>query len=173
MSNAFNSYITSSGPNLRDYQHAARMFTDDNLRLAPKLNFQFHVNFSINVAALKNIGLAFRHANEINMLVKTVDLPNYTIQTETLNQYNRKKNVQYQHKFNTINIKFHDDNMGLINQLWQNYYSYYYADSTSAKNSGAYNRNATRSSSFINHAYGLDNGSSIPFFNYITISIIS
>ena len=128
-----------------------------------------HVAFSINPAALKTIALAQRHRNEINMLVKSVDLPNYTIQTETLNQYNRKKNTQYQHKFANINIKFHDDNMGLINQLWQNYYSYYYADSTSAGNAGAYNRNATRSSSFINNAYGLDNGSSIPFFNYITI----
>jgi hypothetical protein len=59
--------------------------------------------------------------------------------------------------------------MSLINQLWQNYYSYYYADSLSAKASGSYNRNATRNSNFIKTAYGLDNGSTAPFFNYITI----
>jgi len=153
----------------RDQQHAARLFVDDNFRLAPKHKFLFHVAFSINQAALKSIELVQRHRNEINMLVKSVDLPSFEISTETLNQYNRKKNIQYTHKLQPASIKFHDDNMGLINQLWQNYYSYYYADSTSAKDPAAYNRNATRSSDFIPTPYGLDNRSTIPFFNYITI----
>jgi hypothetical protein len=73
------------------------------------------------------------------------------------------------HKYNPINIKFHDDNMGLINQLWQNYYSYYFADPSVAGANGAFNRTATRSSSFINNPYGLDNGSILPFFNSITV----
>ena len=154
---------------LRDYQHAARLFVDDDFRLAPKHKFLFHVAFSINQAALKNIDLVQRHRNEINMLVKSVDLPSFEISTETMNQYNRKKNVQYQQKYQPITIKFHDDNMGVINQLWQNYYSYYYADPSSALSPGAYNRNATRSSDFITANYGLDNRSSEPFFNYITI----
>jgi hypothetical protein len=38
-----------------------------------------------------------------------------------------------------------------------------------AGTSGAYNRTATRSSSFINNPYGLDNGSTLPFFNSITV----
>ena len=59
--------------------------------------------------------------------------------------------------------------MSLINQLWQNYYTYYYADANSASVGDAYNRNATRSSDFINNRYGLDNKSSTPFFNSITI----
>ena len=155
--------------NLRDPQHAARLFVDDSFRLAPKQKYLFHVAFSINPAALKSIDVVQRHRNEINMLVKSVELPKFTIQTEMLNQYNRKKVVQFQHKPDPLNIKFHDDNMGLINQVWQNYYSYYYADSTSAQNPGAYNRNATRSSDFITTPYGLDNRSAIPFFNYITI----
>lgn len=155
--------------NLRDAQHASRLFRDDNFRLAPKHKFLFHVAFSINEAALKTIDLKEKHKNEINMLVKTVDLPKFTISTEMANQYNRKKVIQYQHKPDNINIKFHDDNMGLINQLWQNYYGYYYADSNSAKTAGAYNRTATRSSDFITTPYGLDNRSTIPFFNYITI----
>ena len=165
-----NSYLKPDpNTNLRDYQHAARLFVDDNFRLAPKHKFLFHVAFNINPAALKNIDLVQRHRNEINMLVKTVDLPQFDVQVETLNQYNRKKNVQYQHKMQPITIKFHDDNMGLINQVWQNYYSYYYADSTSAKDPGAYNRTATRSSDFITTPYGLDNRSTINFFNYITV----
>ena len=154
---------------LRDFQHASRMFVSDQFRLAPKFDFQFHVAFNINPAALKTIDLSQRHRNEINMLVKKIGLPKFTMATEQVNQYNRKKQVQTQHKFEDINITFHDDNMSLINQLWQNYYSYYYADSTSAKSPGAYNRNATRNSDFIKTAYGLDNGSTAPFFNYITI----
>ena len=154
---------------LRDYQHAARLFTDDQFRLAPKHNFLFHVAFGINSAAVRNTELTQRYGQEVNMLVKSIDLPHYQVSTEVLNQYNRKKVVQYQHKPQEISVKFHDDNMGLINQLWQNYYGYYYADSISAKTNGAYNRNATRSSDFILSQYGLDNGSTAPFFNYIKI----
>lgn len=159
----------NSDVTLRGYNHAGRLFVDDQFRLAPKHKFLYHVSFGINQAALKNIDLVQRHRNEINMLVKSVDLPNFSIAVDTLNQYNRKKNIQTTHKFTPVNIKFHDDNMGLINQLWQNYYSYYFADPTAANSNGAYNRTATRHSNYINNNYGLDNGSSIPFFDYITI----
>jgi hypothetical protein len=158
-----------SNVTLKDYAHAARVFTDDQFRLAPKSKFLFHVAFSINPSALKNIDLVQRHRNEINVLVKSCDLPQYKVTVDTLNQYNRKKNIQSTHKYDPLNITFHDDNMGLINQLWQNYYSYYYADSTSALDPSAYKRNATRNSNFITNAYGLDNGSTAPFFNSITI----
>jgi hypothetical protein len=154
---------------LRDWRHAADLFNADQFRLAPKFGFQFHVAFGINTGALQNVNLVQRYGQEINMLVKGIDLPSYTVSTETLNQYNRKKNIQYYHKPGEISIKFHDDNMGLINALWQNYYSYYYADPKSAKVNGAYDRNATKSSSYIPTAYGLDNGSTAPFFNYIKI----
>jgi hypothetical protein len=155
--------------NLKDYQHAARLFVDDQFRLLPKTKFLYHVSFSINEAALRNIDIVQRHRNEINMLVKSVDLPSVTITTETLNQYNRKKNVVTGHKWAAANIKFHDDNMGLINQLWQNYYSYYFADSISAQSAGTYNRTATRGFDYITTPYGFDNGSILPFFNSITI----
>jgi hypothetical protein len=161
----------SSDPfvNLRDQQHAARLFSDDQFRLAPKSKFAFHVAFNINPGALRTIDLVQKYGQEINMLVKSIDLPSFTVSTEMLNQYNRKKVVQYQHKPGDISIKFHDDNMGLINALWQNYYSYYYADPSAAGVSNAYNRNAMRSSDFIISPYGFDNGSTTPFFNYITI----
>lgn len=154
---------------LRDQQHAARLFVDDQFRLAPKFNFLFHVAFGINSSALMNLNLVQRHNNEINMLVKKCDLPNFTIKTETLNQYNRKKNTQVTHTYNPIGITFHDDNMGLINQLWQNYYNYYYADPSSAKDPGSYARNATKNFSYVKNTYGFDNGSQLPFFKYIKI----
>lgn len=154
---------------MRDYQHAAKLFNVDQFRLAPKSKFLFHVAFGINTAAVQNIDLVQRYGAEINMLVKSIDLPSYQVSTELLNQYNRKKAVQYQHKPQEIGVKFHDDNMGLINQVWQSYYSYYYADSRAAGLAGTYDRNATRKYDFITTQYGLDNGSTSPFFNYIKI----
>jgi len=155
--------------NLRDWQHAAKLFADNQFRLAPKLDFQFHVAFSVNKAALRNPELVQRYSNEINMLVKNVTLPKFSVSVDSVNQYNRKKNAQFHINPEDVTIAFHDDNMGLINQLWQNYYTYYYADPTSASTAGAYNRNATRSSDYITTPYGLDNKSTNPFFNYITI----
>ncbi len=160
-----------SDPNvtLRDQQHASKMFAVDQFRLAPKQKFLFHVSFSINEAALQLIDISQRHKNEINMLVKSTDLPKYSISTEMLNQYNRKKVVQFTHKPDPINMKFHDDNMSLISQMWWNYYTYYYADSMSADVAGAYDRNSMRNFKFTPAMYGLDNSSTTPFFNYIKI----
>lgn len=157
-------------PILRDQQHADHLFNVDQFRLAPKHNFLFHVAFGINKAALGNATLVQRHGDEINMLVKSIDLPSYKIETQTLNQYNRKKNVQYAYKPQEIGITFHDDNLGVINQLWQAYYKYYYADPTTAYTPGAYERNATKAyTSAMPGNYGFDNGSTRPFFNYIKI----
>jgi hypothetical protein len=165
-----NDYLkNTSNTLLRDQQHAREMFNREQFRLAPKHKFLFHVAFGINPQTLKNPAILNAHGKEINMLVKGVDLPSFTIQTEMLNQYNRKKVVQAQHKPGDISIKFHDDNMGLINQLWQNYYGYYYADSSTATIPGAYSRNATKASSYIPATYGFDAGSTVPFFSYIKI----
>jgi len=105
------------------------------------------------------------------MLVKSIDLPNFQIATEVLNQYNRKKVVQHRVNYQELGVKFHDDNMGLTNQLWQEYFNYYYADSNTATIPGAYSRNATKAYSSIPSTYGFD-ASSItgePFFSYIKI----
>jgi len=175
MANPFNAYRNNNlNPNSlqKDYAHAARLFADDNFRLAPKLDFLFHVSFNINAAALKDQDLKQRHSKEINMLVKNVTLPKFKVSTDMVNQYNRKHVVQYQHKVEECTIKFHDDNMGLISKMWQNYYSYYYADSASAANQGsAYARNAYKRAP--SNVYGLDNQSTGQFFNSITIYQLS
>jgi hypothetical protein len=161
--------LTHAKGYMGDFAHAARTFVDDDFRLAPKLKFQYHVVFSINPQALKSINFKYQHQNEINMLVKSADLPKFSVSTETLNQYNRKKVVQNSITYSPVNIKFHEDNFGVVRQLWQNYYSYYYADHDASKTYGNYNRTAMLGSGFIRTPYGLDNGSSIPFFNNITI----
>ncbi len=156
-------------PWVRDYQHARRLITDGDLRLAPKNKFLYHVVFNVNSTALRGINFKYKHQNEINMLVKAAELPKFTLQTETLNQYNRKKIVNVKIDYQPVSIRFHDDNFGVVGQLWYNYYHYYYGDTSAADVPGAYNRTAMKSQSFIKGKYGLDNGSSIPFFTSIDI----
>lgn len=155
--------------NVADFRHAARTFVDDDFRLAPKSKFNFHVVFNINTQALKSLNFDYRHRNEISVLVKKCELPKFTIATETLNQYNRKKVVQTKIDYTPINITFHDDRLGVTRQLWENYFAYYYADPTVAKLGQSYNRTAMANGLYTRSPYGFDNNSSIPFFNKITI----
>lgn len=155
--------------NVADFRHAARLFQDNEFRLAPKSKFNFHVVFDINTQALKSLNFTYRHRNEINMLVKKCDLPKFTIDNETLNQYNRKKVVQLKVNYTPVNITFHDDRLGVTRQLWENYFAYYYADPTTAKSQSAYYRTAMANGSLSRRPYGFDNNSTIPFFNKITI----
>lgn len=159
----------SAKGNLGDFQHASRLFVDNDLRLAPKSKFNFHVVFSINPQTISDPQFLAKYRNEINMLVKKIELPKFSIQTETLNQYNRKKVVQVKSDFKPISLSFHDDNEGVTRQLWENYYRYYYADYQSAKTESNYNRSAMRNFDFVKTTYGFDNGSSTPFFSKIAI----
>jgi len=161
--------LTSPKGTMADYFHATRLFVDDDMRLAPKLKFQFHVYFSIDPRALKSVNFKERHLNEINMLVKTAELPKFNIQTETLNQYNRKKVVQVKLDYQPINIVFHEDNFGVVRQLWENYFAYYYADNDASKLETNYHRTSMLGPGLIRSAYGLDNNVSVPFFKQITI----
>lgn len=155
--------------NLGDFRHAARLFVDDSFRLLPKSKFLFHVYFQINTNALKSLNFRYQHQNEIGMLVKSAELPKFSITNDTVNQYNRKKIVQTKVDYQPISIKFHDDNLGVTRQLWENYFAYYYADPTTSKTFGNYLRNATLNRNYIRAPYGLDNNSAIPFFDNITI----
>jgi hypothetical protein len=156
-------------PQLRDFQHAARLFVDGDMRLAPKAKFLYHVKFNINSSALVDQSFKDKYQTEVNMLVKAAELPKFNVQIDTLNQYNRKKNTQVKIEYQPIQIRFHDDNEGVTRKLWENYFKYYYADSNSADQAAAYKRTAMKSYSYITSKYGLDNKSSDPFFTDITI----
>ena len=163
----FLSGLTNPGGQMRDFQHAARTFSDDTFRLAPKHKHLFHVCFKINTAAYKIPSLGLQNPNEINLLVKNITLPSFTIQTDAVNQYNRIKHIQTKQSFQPVTVKFHDDNNSTINRLWQNYYSYYYATPNVANVTGSYNRNAIEKT--MPYRYGLDNNSSFPFFDSIIV----
>lgn len=115
--------------NLRDYTHASKTFTTNAYELKPRFKFLFHVSFTLNTDIPKlNTLIGVDKINSLGYLVKTVDLPKYTVQTETMNQYNRKRVVQTKINYDPVNIVFHDDGGDNSRNLWYNYYSYYYKD---------------------------------------------
>jgi len=124
---------------LRDYTHASKTFRTNAYQYAPKFKYLFHVYFDINpVAYAENVASG---AN-FGLDVKTVQLPKFSFETSTLNQYNRKRIIQTKIKYDPISITFHDDNGtasgtptagGIIRSLWKAYYNYYYADGNNAQ----------------------------------------
>jgi hypothetical protein len=167
---------------MADYSHAARLFTDDNFRLAPKQKFLYHVTLNLNDNVVNKVlpGWVGRHTNEVNMLVKSVTMPSYDITTETKNKYNRKKNVQTRIDYSPVNIVFHDDNNSITTQLWTAYYNYMFRDGTYGSRDGAgapnqsarpYDRfNTYKGSTQNGDRFGLDNNQYEPFFTSIQIS---
>jgi hypothetical protein len=110
---------------VRDYTHAAKTFRSNAYQYAPKLKFLFHVYFEINPAVYAK-GIA--QGSNFGLAVKTIDLPKYSIDTAIMNQYNRKRLVQTKIKYQPITVVFHDDNGNIVNDMWYNYYTYYFQD---------------------------------------------
>lgn len=119
-----------TGQGLRDYTHASRTFTTNAFELKPRYKFLFHVSFTINTAEIPFLRGVFGSSDvsELSLLVKTVDLPKYNVQTATMNQYNRKRLVQTKIDYQPVNITFHDDGGDNARRLWYYYFSYYYND---------------------------------------------
>lgn len=146
-------FNNTGGKGLGDYQHAARVFVDGDFALAPRLKFQYHVQFSG-----KGCG------PDLNVLVKSIDLPKFQITNETVNQYNRKRVIQSTMTYQPITIKMHDDNSNTVRKLWESYYKYYFSDTKAAKN-GLYRKSQWAPMSF----YGLENEPVKPFLDFIKV----
>ena len=186
MANKFNGFFDSLAAgalspkgNLGDFQHAARLYTDNNHALAPKTKFLYHVFFDINSTAASIIpSIDAKKINEIGMLVKSADLPKFSANVETKKMYHRVKNVQTSIEYDPVTISFHDDNSSLTTAIMQAYYRYYFADGNQKRNNGrAYSRtpDSTYEGPERNKSkFGLDNNNpGLPFFNSIQISQLS
>jgi hypothetical protein len=117
---------------LKDYSHAAKTFRTNGYELSPRYKFLFHVFFTINTGQIPALQNAFGDGEvaTVGLMVKTVQLPTYSLAVETMNSYNRKKLVQSKINYNPVQIVFNDDQSDLIRNMWYNYYRYYYKDST-------------------------------------------
>ena len=127
MPNIFDGFLSQikRGDNLKDYQHAARIFVDNNFERSPKYTWLFHVFFEINP---EFTSLSTDSQIVAGMLVKSADLPRFKVDAKTYNNYNRPSVIQTKVRYEDLNITFHDDSADLIRKLWFDYYNFYYRD---------------------------------------------
>jgi hypothetical protein len=121
-------FFTPNG--LKDYAHASKTFRTNGYELSPRTKFLFHVFFNINTGQIPALQSVFGNGDvvSVGLMVKTAQLPTYTVNIDTMNQYNRKRLVQSKIQYNPVQIVFNDDQGDLIRNMWYNYFSYYYKD---------------------------------------------
>jgi len=170
ITNSYTSGDAGSGNNgpihLRDARHAHQFFTNHNFTFAPKTKFLYHVWFEPRPEIDGNIR---KFQKEMSVLVKSVDLPQFKISTETKQQYNRKKHIQTRIDYQEVNIRLHDDNLGAIRAILEEYYRHYYKDGSTSD--PAYDPRDKYNE--IVPKYGLDTGVKNAFFDYIKIYQLS
>ena len=182
----FSNALGNPNGNLGDFAHASALYIRNNLRLAPKVKFLYHVVFDVNRTALLELGIYDQlQKNEFNLLVESASMPSYTFDTSTLNMYNRKKVVQTKVNYDPVEFVFHDDNAGLTTLLWESYFRWYYQDPNYANTTSNGQPNTSvplpYNNSPVDHYkgefantynHGLDRRkfNNVPFFNSITIN---
>jgi len=175
MSNAsFNNFLSNKGygPIMKDYQHASKLYVDGltTYSRAPKFGFIYFVQLNLGIKAdnIVDERWGVQQVNEVGLLAKKVELPKFNIETETLNQYNRKTVIQKKLSYNSISIDFHDDNSDITHKLWVNYYKHYFSDSR--QDSRAFNDTKYGE---LDYQYGMyDNGNKEPFLKSIDIFVL-
>jgi len=156
----------------KSYAHASNFYTlGKDLSKLPKLGFIYFVSFNLNPVISARLDPNIRQ--DLGFLAKKVDLPKFKVTTQTINQYNRKTNVQTKLNFENINIEFHDDNSEISSSLWRLYYDYYYAEGKqpSGEFSLAYDGN-DKYGELPEYGYGFESGYQEPFFRSIDIYVL-
>ena len=120
-------------PGMKDYQHASRLYVDNNFKLMPKQKFLFHVVFNTDETLFEG-GFNSHERYQLNMLVKACELPKYNLSVEEKTQYNKKMYTATRIAYEPVNITFHDDHADTVNAFWKKYYEYNVADSIGMNN---------------------------------------
>lgn len=180
MANKFTRYLSSfvgglTNPKgiVADWRHATRLFIDDTYRLSPRTKFLFYVSFDIDNSAHKSSSFTNKHSQEVGLLVKAADLPKYSFETITKNQYNRKKISYKSINYDPVTITMHDDSAGIVNALWAIYYGYYVADRNNVLQAFSDTKLMRKDDIRIGYRYGLDNNISTPLFRSVSIYTMS
>lgn len=115
---------------IKDYKHASKIFTHNQYRLSPKYGFLYYVEFDLNpdISNLIPNNNKANFAQEMGMIVKSVSLPKFTVETKSHNAYNRVNISQHKIKYDPVSIVFHDDQADTVRSFWYDYYSYFYRD---------------------------------------------
>jgi hypothetical protein len=170
--NNFLSGFSNGLPGMKDFRHASRLYIDDNFKLAPKQKFLFHVVFDIDNTVPAR-AFTTNERLELNMLVKTCELPKYNMNLEEKQQYNKKIYVGTKIQYAPVTITFHDDNADTVNAFWKSYYEYNISDSLSVANAGGVNTTKDNLYDLLpaSTQFGMDNAQKRrqPFLKNITI----
>lgn len=172
LNGAVTGLLTPKGQ-MANFQHATRLFVDDTYRLAPRTKFMFYVRFEIDKTVLTSQVFTNRHVDEIGFLVRSSDLPKYTFDSVTKNQYNRKKVVYKNISYDPLTLTFFDDNAGIINALWALYMGYYVADRTLPEQAFSKTNYRKTDTGLDNFRYGFDNNRSVDFIKSISVYTMS
>ena len=180
--------ITNPKGNLGDFRHASRLYVDNAMARSPRTKFMYHVHFNMNKPAITSPVFKEKYGNQVGLLVRGADLPKITLEHDVKNQYNRKRVVYKELKYEPLNISFHDDSIGIVNAMWAQYLGFYSGERynpPSAFDNGLYGPYHPTSANSTKYQYGLDvsgKGSALaggapeyinPFFNSITIYTLS
>jgi hypothetical protein len=180
MTSPFNRFLIGTAEGLlnpkgqqANWQHATRLFIDTSMRLMPRSKYLFYVNFEINDFAIRVPSYSKQNQSEVGLLVKTVDLPKYSFDTVTKNQYNRKKLVYKNFNYDPVNLTLHDDSDGVVNAMWAIYYGYYIADRQNPDTAYEANQYRPTKTTKDDFRYGMDNDITAPFFKSVSIYTMS
>ena len=133
--------IFDQNVHMRDSRHAANAYGFNKTNLVngtPRHKFEFFVKFNFNEAdpAVRNFVQAFLNNVDqdiVTQMVKSVTMPSMTIDTEILNQYNKKRISQKRINYTPISMTFHDSVEGRMLRLWEMYYEYYFKDGVASE----------------------------------------
>lgn len=137
-------------------RHATYNFNQDSQALyrnQPRFPFEYYININLN-----NVGTARNYLSQffnnpswqqVMPLVKTVEMPSMKIDTDILNQYNRKRISQTRVNFEPIKMVFHDVADGKTLKFWDMYYRYYFDDGNEpGRNQNKQNQSKNKKYSF-------------------------
>lgn len=128
--------------NVRDYQHASRTFRPGPYALHPRFKHLFHVVF--NFAPVGTRVFENYEKEELSLMVKSASLPNFSIDIDDQNQYNKHTYTQTRINYEPVTITFHDDNSDISRRLWFAYYNHFYSDPCNDRNLDGDKRNIYR-----------------------------
>jgi len=152
--------LGSISSNLRDRDHATKIFVDGNYELAPKYNFLYYVHIESTV---------YDKSKNIGMLVKSAQLPRFNVELRKSNLYNKTSWTQTKINYESVNIVFHDDNADTVRDFWREYFKYYYLDTNNPETTFDAMLKNKYSESRTSNDWGYTAKQNEPFIKKITI----
>lgn len=91
----------------------------------PKSKFLFYVKFYRPTGDGGS-----RWARGLGFSIKSIDRPKISFENKVLNQYNRKRIVQTGVNYENVLIRFHDTANDAVQRMFEEYFNFYYGDSS-------------------------------------------